>query len=200
MSDLYHGGSRALQDRFDTRRLADRIEERLVDERIGPEDKVFIEARDMFFLATADGEGQPSCSYKGGDPVSCAWSIQSRSPFRTTTATACSCRRGTWRRTGASACCSSTLPAEAAAHLGRGERAFRRSVAARVSASPVHRARRGEPGLPNCPRYIHRYALVERSSFVPKAGCPTPIPGWKKSDWAKDILPSAIPRASRNPG
>ena len=54
--------------------------------------------------------------------------------------------------------------------------------------------------FPNCPRYIHRYALVERSSFVPKAGCPTPIPGWKKSDWAKDILPSAIPRASRNPG
>ena len=31
-------------------------------------DRAFIEARDMFFLATADAEGRPTCSYKGGDP------------------------------------------------------------------------------------------------------------------------------------
>ena len=68
MTDFYHAGSRALQDRFDTRRLADRIEERLVKDRIGPDDKAFIEARDMFFLATVDARGQPSCSYKSGDP------------------------------------------------------------------------------------------------------------------------------------
>src|SRR6202140_5847288 len=68
MSDFYHQGSRELQDRFDTRRLADRIEQRLVVDRIGDADKAFIESLDMFFLATADDAGQPSCSYKGGQP------------------------------------------------------------------------------------------------------------------------------------
>src|SRR5919198_2109432 len=65
---LYHEGSRRLQDRFDTRRLADRIDERLVRDTIDDDDRAFIEARDMFFIATADEDGRPQCSYKGGDP------------------------------------------------------------------------------------------------------------------------------------
>src|SRR3954462_5873346 len=65
----YHDGSRELQDRFDTRRLADRLDERFVARgTIDDDDRAFIEARDMFFLATADAEGRPQCSYKGGDP------------------------------------------------------------------------------------------------------------------------------------
>src|SRR5215468_987559 len=68
MSATYHEGSRWFQDRFDTRRLADRIDERLVDDVIDADDRAFIEARDMFFLATADAEGRPTCSYKGGEP------------------------------------------------------------------------------------------------------------------------------------
>ena len=64
----YHEGSRRLQDRFDTRRLADRIDERIVHDTIDEDDRAFIEARDMFFIATADAEGRPQCSYKGGEP------------------------------------------------------------------------------------------------------------------------------------
>ena len=65
----YNEGSRRLQDRFDTRRLADRLDEKFVQHPvIEPEDKEFIERLDMFFLATADAEGRPQCSYKGGDP------------------------------------------------------------------------------------------------------------------------------------
>jgi len=56
---LYHAISRKLQDRFDTRRLADRIEERIVRDHIDPDDRAFIEARDMFFIATVDEEGRP---------------------------------------------------------------------------------------------------------------------------------------------
>ena len=67
-SEMYHAGSRELQDRFDTRRLADRLVEVTVHERFTPEDRAFIERLDMFFLATVDDEGQPTCSYKGGDP------------------------------------------------------------------------------------------------------------------------------------
>lgn len=47
--------------------------------------------------------------------------------------------------------------------------------------------------FPNCPRYIHKYQLVERSKFVPHAGVATPIPAWKQFDWAKDVLPEGDP-------
>src|SRR6266581_5988674 len=65
---VYNEGNRRLQDQFDTRRLADRIEERIVHTVIDDDDRAFIEGCDMFFIATADAEGRPQCSYKGGDP------------------------------------------------------------------------------------------------------------------------------------
>src|SRR5579884_843947 len=68
MSELYHQASRSLQDRFSTRRLADRLEERIVHATLPEQDHAFIERMDMFFLATADADGKPQCSYKGGDP------------------------------------------------------------------------------------------------------------------------------------
>ena len=68
MASGFHDGSRSLQDRFDTRALADRIDGLLVSDTISDGDRAFIEARDMFFLATADAEGRPTCSYKGGEP------------------------------------------------------------------------------------------------------------------------------------
>ena len=68
MSRLYGPVHRALQDRFDTRQLADNVEARLVRTEIPPEHKAFIESRDMFFLSTIDPAGRPTVSYKGGDP------------------------------------------------------------------------------------------------------------------------------------
>jgi hypothetical protein len=43
--------------------------------------------------------------------------------------------------------------------------------------------------FPNCPRYIPKYSRVESSRFVPRQGVATPVPGWKRMDWAKDVLP-----------
>ena len=68
MSANYHEGNRQLQDRFDTRRLADRLEEAIVGDTIDDNDKRFMEGADMFFMATADELGRPNCSYKGGEP------------------------------------------------------------------------------------------------------------------------------------
>src|SRR5688572_20389562 len=67
MSERYHEGQRRLQDRFDTRRLADRLAESTAD-TINERFRDFIQARDMFFLATADADGWPQSSYKGGEP------------------------------------------------------------------------------------------------------------------------------------
>jgi uncharacterized protein len=47
--------------------------------------------------------------------------------------------------------------------------------------------------FPNCPRYIHRYRLVERSKFVPQVGAETPVPEWKRAEWARDALPENDP-------
>src|SRR2546429_9587104 len=69
MRGLYHQGPRSPQDRSDPRPLADRIDERFFSQAtIDAADRAFIERMDMFFLASADAEGRPQCSYKGGAP------------------------------------------------------------------------------------------------------------------------------------
>ena len=67
MTTPYHDGQIELQERFDTRRLADRLAEASTD-TFRDEFARFIEARDMFFIASTDPDGNPDCSYKGGDP------------------------------------------------------------------------------------------------------------------------------------
>ncbi|HEX6332191.1 MAG TPA: pyridoxamine 5'-phosphate oxidase family protein, partial [Actinomycetota bacterium] len=52
--------------------------------------------------------------------------------------------------------------------------------------------------FPNCPRYIHRYRKVQASEFVPREGCETPVPSWKRSDWARDVLPDDDPARDPN--
>jgi hypothetical protein len=47
--------------------------------------------------------------------------------------------------------------------------------------------------FPNCPRYIHKLQRVESSPYVPRAGGTPPIPDWKRSDLARDVLPKNDP-------
>ncbi len=65
---MYHEGNRDLQDAFGSRALADRLEQKLRRERFTEDDAAFIAAQGFFFLATADAEGRPDCSFKGGSP------------------------------------------------------------------------------------------------------------------------------------
>src|SRR5258705_7411179 len=68
MTVMYHQGNRELQDQFDGRRIADRLEEKLTRFAFSDGDRAFIEGAAFFFLATADAEGRPDCSFKGGVP------------------------------------------------------------------------------------------------------------------------------------
>ena len=199
MSTGYHDGSRSLQDRHDTRALADRIDELLVSDTISDGDKAFIEARDMFFLATADAEGRPSCSYKGGEPGFV------RVLDETTLAFPNYDGNGMYRSTG------NVLVNP---HVGmlfidleRGHRMRFEGIASIDLDDPLREEYleaqfvvrvRARAVYPNCPRYIHRYELKQRSRFVPAADCATPVPQWKRSDWAYDALPDADP--ARDPG
>src|SRR5262245_49473286 len=68
MSIMFHDGNRQLQDRFDSRRISDRLEEKTTRNTFSADDKAFIEGAAYFFLATADVGGRPDCSFKGGMP------------------------------------------------------------------------------------------------------------------------------------
>lgn len=198
MSAFYPDGSRELQDRFDTRRLADRIEQRLVSERIGPEDKTFIESLDMFFLATSDAEGRPSCSYKGGEPGFVRVVDPGTLAFPNYDGNGMFLSMGNLagnRQVGL--LFIDFLRPKRLRISGEATMRFddellpcypEAQFIVRVAVTRV---------FPNCPRYIHKYALVERSSFVPRSGCATPIPNWKKSDWASDVLPESDPARER---
>ena len=191
---LYNDGSRRLQDTFDTRRLADRIEERLVHELIDENDRSFIEARDMFFVATADAEGQPQCSYKGGEPGFVRVLDESTIAFPSYDGNGMYLSFGN----------ALVNPNVGLLFIDfEGRKRMRLNGIATVDlddplreewpeAQFVVRVRATEV-FPNCPRYIHEYRLVQRSRFVPKTECETPVPAWKRSDWAHDALPAADP-------
>jgi hypothetical protein len=70
MTIMYHEGNRQLQDQFDSRRISDRLEEKLTRTAFTADDKAFIESVIYFFLSTADAEGRPDCSFKADRPAS----------------------------------------------------------------------------------------------------------------------------------
>jgi predicted pyridoxine 5'-phosphate oxidase superfamily flavin-nucleotide-binding protein len=195
----YHDASRELQDRFDTRRLADRIDERIVHTTIDDDDRAFIERADMFFIATADAEGRPQCSYKGGDPGFV------RVLDERTIAFPLYDGNGMYLTAG---------NALVNPHVGllfvdfEQRRRLRLNGVASVSGDDPLLADYPEAQLivrveatevfPNCPRYIHEYRLVQRSRFVPREECRTPVPAWKTRDWSHDVLPAADP--ANDPG
>jgi hypothetical protein len=189
VSGLYHPGSRSLQERFDTTRLADRIDERLVSDVIDAGDRAFLEARDMFFLATADEEGRPQCSYKGGEPGFVRVLDEHTIAFPS------------YDGNGMYLSAGNVLVNPNVGLLFidfEGRKRMRLNGVASIDpddplaaewpeAQLVVRVRATEV-FPNCARYIHEYRLVQRSRFVPKSECETPAPSWKRSDWAHDVL------------
>ena len=59
MPPLYSPAARALQDQFDTRRLADRLEDVTVHDRFTPDDRRFLERLDMFSSRRSTRRGSP---------------------------------------------------------------------------------------------------------------------------------------------
>jgi uncharacterized protein len=197
MSSRYHEGSRRLQDRFDTRRLADRLDERFsAGAVIDADDRAFIERMDMFFLATADADGRPQCSYKGGDPGFVRVLDEHTVAFPNYDGNGMYLSMGNLLENphvgmlfiDFVAARPARLRLNGIASIDERDELLGQYPGAqfvvRVHASEV---------FPNCPRYIHRMALVERSRYVPRADGQAPIPEWKRTTWACDVLPAGDP-------
>ena len=183
MSNLYGPAHRALQERFDTRRLADNVEKRVVLTEIPPEHKTFIESRDMFFLSTIDHQGRPTVSYKGGDPGFV------RVLDNKTIAFPCYDGNGMFYSMG-------NLTANARVgmlfiDLEKPHRVRLQGVASVRDDDPLLEDY-AEPQLVvrvtvtqifrNCPRYVHRYTKSKPSEYVPRSACETPLAPWKRVD------------------
>src|SRR5687767_2326769 len=173
----YSPTSRALQDAFDTRRLADRLAEVKVHDTFTADDREFIERLDMFFLATVDAAGQPTCSYKGGDPGFVTVLDDSTLAFPNYDGNGMYLSMGNLMETQAVGMLfidfagQRRLRVEGTARLSREDPLMDRYAQAqfvvRVEVTRI---------FPNCPRYIHKYELVQRSAYVPRSEAPTPIP------------------------
>ena len=194
MSKLFRASHRALQRQFDSERLANRIEERLFREHIDADNKAFIERMDMFFLATADTSGRPNCSYKGGDPGFV------RVLDAQTLAFPCYDGNGMFLSMGN----LSENPAVGMLFIDfESPKRVRVNGDARIEpADSVDPPFEGAQFVvkvavrqvfPNCPRYIHKKGVVERSEYVPRVGVKPPVPKWKRMEWACDVLPAGDP-------
>src|SRR5690349_15407404 len=190
MSRLYGPIHRSLQDRFDTRRLADNVERRVVGTEISAEHKAFIESRDMFWLATIDHQGRPTVSYKGGDP-GFVRVIDSQ-----TVIFPCYDGNGMFysignllgnRQVGMLFINFETphrLRLQGIATVSDDDALLSEYTEAqlivRVSVTEIFR---------NCPRYVHRYKMLQLSEFVPRSTCETPLARWKRVDDIQASLP-----------
>jgi predicted pyridoxine 5'-phosphate oxidase superfamily flavin-nucleotide-binding protein len=193
---MYHEGSRQMQDRFATRKLADRLVEVLTRNAFTDEDRAFVESRPLFFLATADAEGRPECSYKGGvpgfirvvDPQTLAFpSYDGNGMFKSLGNLLVNPRVGML-----------FIDFESPKRLRVNGRASMHEDDALLSeftgAQLIVRVH-AEAIFPNCPRYVHKMKMVEQSPYAPCEGHTPPVPKWKQFPEFRDVLPPGDPAA-----
>ena len=188
---MYHEGMRQLQDARDTRRIADRLEKVILRTAFTDQDRAFIQRCPMLFVATADAQGRPDCSYKGGMPGFV------RVLDERTLALPDYDGNGMYRSWG------NVLVNPNVGLLFidfENQKRLRVSATATISADDPLRAE--YPGsvfivrmaaqriFPVCPRYIHKMQLVELSAYVPKADYEPPVPAWKTFAEFRDALPA----------
>jgi predicted pyridoxine 5'-phosphate oxidase superfamily flavin-nucleotide-binding protein len=188
---MYHEGNRALQDAFGSRALADRLDEKLRHDRFTDGDAAFIQAQSFFFLATADAEGRPDCSFKGGPPGFARVAAPDLLVFPDYDG------NGMFKSLGNIA----ANPHVGLLFIAMGEKAGRLRVNGRAEVVADDPAMAVIPGaqllvkvtpidiFPNCPRYIPRMAIEESSAYAPAAGAEPLEPKWKAFPDFADVVP-----------
>jgi uncharacterized protein len=196
MSDqpMYHEGMRYFQDRFDTRRLSDRLEKIHHSTTFDAYQRKMIERSSFFFLATSDKDGWPDCSYKGGDSgfvrviennILAFPSYDGNGMFRSLGNIRSNPKVGMlfidFER-------PKRLRVNGTASVNEEDPLLVDFIGAqliiRVTANHI---------FPNCPRYIHSMETIEASEFVPQASKEPPVPDWKRAADIIDSLPTGDP-------
>ena len=194
---MFHAGSRALQDEFATRPLADRVVEFLARDHFNDDDRAFIESRPMFFLATADDQGRPECSFKGGAPGFVRVIDAHTLAFPSYDGNGMYMSVGNVR----------VNPSVGLLFIDFVEKPRRLRVNGRATVDAADPLLASFPGaqlivrvraeavFPNCSRYLPRMAQLESSKYIPCEGYNPPEPKWKQMPEFQDVLPSPDKRA-----
>jgi predicted pyridoxine 5'-phosphate oxidase superfamily flavin-nucleotide-binding protein len=196
-SIMYHEGNRRLQDAFDSRRIADRLEEKLTRTVFSDDDRAFIESAVYFFVATADAEGRPDCSFKGGMPGFVRVTGPSELAFPDYDG------NGMFKSLGNVSVNPSIgmlfialhdkprrLRVNGSATLHRDDPLLATTVGAQMIVRVTARAI-----FPNCPRYVPTMQFVEPSRYAPQPGCEPIEPAWKGFGDFKDCVHPRQPTA-----
>jgi predicted pyridoxine 5'-phosphate oxidase superfamily flavin-nucleotide-binding protein len=195
-SRLYHDGSRAFQDQFDSRRLADHWEEKITRDAFSDVDKEFIESALFFFLATADSAGWPDCSFKGGTMGFVRVTGPSELTFPDYDGNGMFKSLGNIR----------VNPSVGLLFIAMGEKPRRLRVNGEASITRDDPSMRDFAGaqllvrvtarviFPNCPRYIPTLSEGAPSEYAPRSDYEPPAPAWKGLESIKDKVPTRPPR------
>ena len=196
----YHAGMRRLQDRFDTRRLADRLDEQLGRSAFTADDRAFIESRPLFFLASADAQGRPDCSYKGGAPGFVRVTGDDELAFPSYDG------NGMFRSLGNVLVNPAVgllfIDFESPRRLrvnGQRDVADDDPLLAAVSGAQLVVRVRAAAHLPELPALHPPHRGAELSPYVPRAGYTPPVPKWKRLEMFADVLPRNDPAREPEP-
>jgi predicted pyridoxine 5'-phosphate oxidase superfamily flavin-nucleotide-binding protein len=194
---MYHEGNRRLQDQFESRRIADRLEEKLTRTTFTADDRAFIESAIYFFMATADAAGRPDCSFKGGIPGFVRVTAPDELAFPDYDG------NGMFKSLGNLLVNQNVgllfidmhekprrLRVNGIATISREDPLLAHTVGAQLMVRVKARAI-----FPNCPRYIPKLQLVDYSTYAPRPNCDPVEPAWKSFADFKDYVHPRQPTA-----
>ena len=189
MKKLYSESHRELQDKFDSRKMADRLNDVIVKKSFDEDAINFINAVDMFFLSTIDHNNRPTVSYKGGDPGFVKVIDETTLAFPSFDGNGMFMSMGNIKQNNKIGMLFISfekphrLRVHGEATITEGDSLLKNypeaDLIVRVKLTDYWQ---------NCPRYIHRYKKIDGSKYVPKKNKKTPIAGWKKTDIVQDVL------------
>lgn len=188
---MYHSGNRELQARFDSTALADRLVEKLHRTTFTEADKQWIETLPCFFLATADAQGRPDCSFKGGAPGFARVMAPDLLVFPDYDGNGMFKSLGNVRvnpNVGLLFIAFQEAPKRLRVN-GRAELVFDDPLLASFEGAQALVRVTPEHIFPNCPRYIPNFKTGESSAYVPCHGVERKEPAWKSFDDFRDVVP-----------
>jgi uncharacterized protein len=187
---MFHEGNRQLQDRFGSRRIADRLQEKLTRKEFTEDDKRFIESLPYFFLATADAHGRPDCSFKGGAPGFVRVTGPTEIAFPDYDGNGMFKSLGnvlTNAHVGLLFIAMHDRPrrlrVNGDARVSRDDPLLAETVGAQLIVRVTARAI-----FPNCPRYVPEMQMIGASVYSPQPGCEAKEPAWKSFEDFRDFV------------
>ena len=193
---MFHEGNRRLQDEFESRRISDRLNE-FTRVAFTADDRAFIESVIYFFIATADAQGRPDCSFKGGPPGFVRVTAENEIAFPDYDG------NGMFKSLGNMAINPHVGLLFIAMHgrprrlrvLGKAKVSRDDPLLAHTVGAQLIVRVEAEAIFPNCPRYIPKLELVEPSEYTPMPGVDPVEPVWKTFPEFKDSVHPRQPTA-----